>query len=224
MTSQSNRSLSHLREQWSDPLLTSLTILLILMLFVFAPLQALGSQTFQVLGFASALGLIAGAFFMSGNPVIAVGLLAAFIMAGTAAVSRLNAQSTLDIYLFAGALFILGTTLAYVAARAVFAPGRVLLSSNYWRDPGLSERRCDLYGAIHDCRNAISAGVFWNGAGGQSGPRQQRDLFQLCDINVDRLWRYLSCKSRSAQPLQSRNYHWSTLSCHFAGEAGIAGN
>jgi hypothetical protein len=46
-------------------------------------------------------------------------------MASTAAISRLNAQSTLDIYLFAGALLILGTTLAYVAARAVFASGRV---------------------------------------------------------------------------------------------------
>jgi hypothetical protein len=118
-------SLSQLRERWSDPLLTALTILLILMLFVFAPLQAVGMKIFQVLGFLSALGLISGAFFMSGSPAVAVALLAAFIMAGTAAFSRLHAPSMLDVQLFAGALLIMGTTLGYVVARAVFAPGRV---------------------------------------------------------------------------------------------------
>ena len=105
--------------------MTALTILLVLMLFVFAPLQAIGIEIFHVLGFVSALGLIGGAFFMSGSPVIAVALLAAFVMAGTAAVSRLHAPSILDVYLFAGALLIMGTTLGYVVARAVFAPGRV---------------------------------------------------------------------------------------------------
>jgi Ion channel len=126
MVSQNiSNSLSRLRVRWNDPLLTVLTVLLILMLFVFAPLQALGIKMFQVLGFVSALGLIGGAFFMSGSPVIAVALLAAFIMAGTAAVSRLHAPSMLDVYLFAGALLIMGTTLGYVVARAVFATGRV---------------------------------------------------------------------------------------------------
>ena len=120
-----NSFLGRLRERWSDPLLTALTILLILMLFVFAPLQAIGSKIFHVLEFVSALALIGGAFFMSGSPVIAVALLAAFVMASTAAVSRLHAPSVLDVYLFAGALLIMGTTLGYVVARAVFAPGRV---------------------------------------------------------------------------------------------------
>jgi hypothetical protein len=102
-----NSPLNRLRERWSDPLLTTLTVLLMLMLFVFAPLQAVGIKLFQVLSFVSALGLIAGVFFMSGSPTIVVALLAAFIMAGTAAVSRLNAPSILDVYLFAGALLIM---------------------------------------------------------------------------------------------------------------------
>jgi len=118
-------SFERLRERWNDPLLTVLTVLLMLMLFVFAPLQAIGIEAFQFLGFISALGLIGGALFMSGSPVIAVALLLAFIMAGTAAVSRLRTPSVLDIYLFAGALLIMGTTLGYVVARAVFAAGRV---------------------------------------------------------------------------------------------------
>jgi Ion channel len=125
MGSQNDSSLTLLRERWNDPLLTALTVLLTLMLFVFAPLQAIGFEIFQLLDFISALALIGGAFFLSGNPVIAVGFAAALVMASTAAVSRLHAQSVLDIYLFAGALLIMGTALAYVAARAVFAAGRV---------------------------------------------------------------------------------------------------
>jgi hypothetical protein len=94
-------------------------------MFVFAPLQAVGFRAFQVLEFMSALGLIGGAFLMSGNPTVVIALLFALLMAGTAAVSRLSAASILDVYLFAGALLIMGVTLGYVVARAVFAPGRV---------------------------------------------------------------------------------------------------
>jgi Ion channel len=117
--------LGRLRERWSDPLLTNLSVLLILMLFVFAPLQAIGVKMFQVLGFVSALGLICGVFLMSGSPTVAAAMLAALIMAATSAVSRLSAPSVLDVYLFAGALLIMGVALAGVVARTVFAPGRV---------------------------------------------------------------------------------------------------
>jgi hypothetical protein len=57
--------------------------------------------------------------------VVAAALIAAFIMAGTAAVSRHTAPSVLDVYLLAGALLLIGFTLSYVVARAVFATGRV---------------------------------------------------------------------------------------------------
>jgi len=127
--SKINSRLGALRERWSDPLLTTLTVLLILMMFVFAPLQAVGIKLFQALSFASALGLIAGIFLLSGSPTIAVALLAAFAMAGLAALSRLSAPSVLDVYLFAGALLILGVAMASVVARTVFAAGRV----NYHR-------------------------------------------------------------------------------------------
>jgi len=122
-------SLNRLRERWNDPLLTTLTVLLILMLFVFAPLQAVGIKLFQVLGFVSALAIIGGVFLMSGNPAVVVALLAAFMMAGTAAISRLNLPSVLDVYLLSGAFLIMGIVLSCVVARAVFSPGRV----NYHR-------------------------------------------------------------------------------------------
>jgi hypothetical protein len=47
------------------------------------------------------------------------------IMAATSAISRLSAPSVLDVYLFAGALLIMGVTLAGVVAQTVFAQGRV---------------------------------------------------------------------------------------------------
>jgi Ion channel len=121
----SNSSLDRLRERWNDPLLTTLTVLLILMLFVFAPLQAVGIKLFQLLAFTSALALIAGVFVLSGSPVVAIPMVAAFIMAATAAVSRHTAPSVLDVHLLAGALLLMGITLGYVVARAVFSPGRV---------------------------------------------------------------------------------------------------
>ena len=124
-----NSPLNRLRERWNDPLLTTLTVLLVLMLFVFAPLQAIGIKLFQVLGFTSALLIIGGVFLMSGSPAVAVALLAAFIMAGTAALSRLNLPSVLDVYLLSGAFLIMGIVLICVVARAVFSPGRV----NYHR-------------------------------------------------------------------------------------------
>ena len=46
-------------------------------------------------------------------------------MAATSAVSRLSAPSVLDVFLFAGALLIMGVALAGVVARTVFASGRV---------------------------------------------------------------------------------------------------
>jgi hypothetical protein len=126
MASQNETSsLERLRERWNDPLLTTLTVLLILMMFVFAPLQAIGIKPFQLLDFISALALITGVFFLSGRTVVAVALVAAFIMAGTAAVFRQTAPSRLDLHLFAGALLLMGVTLVVVVARAVFSPGRI---------------------------------------------------------------------------------------------------
>jgi hypothetical protein len=114
-----------LREQWSDPLLTTLTILLVVIMFVFAPLQAAGFWEFQALAFVFSLVLIGGALVLSGSPTATVVMLIAFGMNATAAVLRLHDRSIVDIYLVAGGWLMLGITLGIVAARAVFAPGRV---------------------------------------------------------------------------------------------------
>jgi hypothetical protein len=120
-----NNHFARLREQWSDPLLTALTVLLIVMLFVIAPLQASGIFLFQAFELVFAIILMAGVFVMSGSRTAVVVMLAALVMASVGAIFRLKAPSILDINLFAGAWLITGIVMAFVVSRAVFAPGRV---------------------------------------------------------------------------------------------------
>jgi Ion channel len=120
-----NDRIALLRERWSDPLLTALTVLLFVMLFVIAPLQASGIFVFQAFELVFAIILIAGVFVMSGSRMAAVAMLVALVMASMGAIFRLKAPSVLDIDLIAGAWLIMGITLAWVVAPAVFGPGRV---------------------------------------------------------------------------------------------------
>jgi hypothetical protein len=117
--------LARLQERWSDPLLTTLTILLIILMFVVAPLQAAGIVAFQAFGFIIGFTLIVGVLILSASPTAAVVILIAVVMNGTAAVLRFSQPSTLDICLIAGAWLLIGVTLSWVVARAVFASGRV---------------------------------------------------------------------------------------------------
>jgi hypothetical protein len=120
-----NDSIGRLRDRWSDPLLTALTALLFVMLFVIAPLQASGIFLFQAFEFFFALVLIAGVFVMSGSRIAAIAMLVALVMASTGAILRLRAPSVLDINLIASAWLIMGITLAWAVGPAVFGPGRV---------------------------------------------------------------------------------------------------
>jgi hypothetical protein len=115
----------NLQEQFGDPILTALTIILLLLMFVVAPLQAVGIVIFEALGFVLALVMIVGALFMSGSKTAFIAMLAAFGMNVTAALLRLRHPSAFDIYLVAGAWLILAITLGWVVARQVFATGRV---------------------------------------------------------------------------------------------------
>jgi hypothetical protein len=120
-----NETIARLRDRWSDPLLTALTVLLFVMLFLIAPLQASGIFLFQAFELVFAIILIAGVFVMSGSRIAVVAMLAALVMATTGAVFRLTAPSILDINLFAAAWLIMGTVMVWVVAPAVFGSGRV---------------------------------------------------------------------------------------------------
>ena len=120
-----NDYLTGLRERWSDPLLTALTVLLFVMLFVIAPVQALGRFVFQAFELVFAIVLVAGVFVMSGSRIAAAAMVGALLMATAGGVLRLKAPSLLDLNLFAGAWLIMGATMILVVARAVFGGGRI---------------------------------------------------------------------------------------------------
>lgn len=115
----------HLQRRWGDPLLTVLTILLALLLFVVAPLHAAGIFASEDVGLAVAVVVIGTVVFAYGfSPAVTV-LLLAFGLAATASVLRNQHQTPLDLYLDASAWVLLGGALSWVVARAVFAPGRI---------------------------------------------------------------------------------------------------
>jgi len=117
--------LNKTRHRWEDPLLTALTILLLVMMFVVAPLQALGFLAFQACELLLALILVGGVFVMSGSRAAVVAMLAALAMSVTGGILRIKSPSILDLNLFAGAWLIVGATLFWAVARATFAPGRI---------------------------------------------------------------------------------------------------
>jgi len=125
MTADFKIRLRNLQDQYSDPILTALTVLLLVLMFVAAPLQATGHIVFQVFGFLVALAIIAGAAFMSGSTAAFIAMMVALGMNITAAVHRLSNPSALDLHLVAGGWLILAITLGWVVARQVFAAGHV---------------------------------------------------------------------------------------------------
>ena len=88
-----NGNMAHLRERWSDPLLTLLTGLLVVMLFVIAPLQALGVFVFQAFELVFAIILVVGVFVMTGSRTALAAMVVSLLMAVVAGISRLKAPS-----------------------------------------------------------------------------------------------------------------------------------
>ena len=114
-----------LQKRLGDPLLTLLTILLALLLFVIAPLHAAGIVLSQDVGLAVALVVIVTVLFAYGISTAVVVMLVGFGLAIAAALLRHRHQTPVDLYLDATAWILLGLALSWVVASAVFAPGRI---------------------------------------------------------------------------------------------------
>lgn len=123
------KSFRHLREQLTDPLLTGLTILLAIFLFMIAPLQAAGVVAAHNFGIVFGLVLVAAVFIVSESWIAVATILVAVVLVIIATVHRLQKPSLIDIYLDASAWLLTSLTLMVVVARAVFAAGQV----NYHR-------------------------------------------------------------------------------------------
>ncbi len=119
------QKLTELRKRWQEPLLTVLTVLLAVLLFVLAPLRADHIPGAKELAFA-ALALVTGAVLvLSGRPVAIATLLLAIVLAAIAGVSRHQHPSNVDVYLGATAWLLVSLALIMEVGRVVFGPGRV---------------------------------------------------------------------------------------------------
>lgn len=119
------QSLDDLRERWRDPLLTALTILLALLIFVLAPLRAEQVPGAQKMGFALVAVVTGTVLIISGKRFAIWALLAAVLLAAIASIHRLYQPSVLDVYLDATAWLLISLALILEVGRAVFGPGRV---------------------------------------------------------------------------------------------------
>lgn len=119
--------LRKLQDTHSDKLLSVLTILLLVLLFVVAPVQAAGFSIAEVEVFGIVVGLImvGSVLIISASPATTAVMLAGFLLNVVVIVARFFRPLPYDLYLVAGAWFIIVSTLGWVVARRVFSPGQV---------------------------------------------------------------------------------------------------
>jgi len=117
--------LHQLQKQHSDQLLSVLTVLLLVMLFVVAPFQAVGVKAFDVFGVLVGLVMIAGVLIISASPMATAIMLAGFSLNAVVVTARLIKPLPYDLYLAAAGWLISVCVLGYVVARKVFSAGRI---------------------------------------------------------------------------------------------------
>ena len=125
-TRRTLKGLQLLQERYSDPILTGLTVLLLVMMFVIAPLQAADVIVFEAFGLVVAIGMVLGVLVMSRSPVAFILITVAVAMNAVGAVLRFHQLSTFDVYLVSAAWLLMAMTLGWVVAGQVFAKGREL--------------------------------------------------------------------------------------------------
>ena len=110
----------------SDKLLTALTILLSLLVFVVAPLEANGVIGGRYFGLVFGIVLIPAAFMLAANRIAAGSIVAAIILLVIASETE-SEIARADTCLDTLAWLIAGATLIAVVSRAVFGPGKVTI-------------------------------------------------------------------------------------------------
>ena len=111
-----------LKRRLSDQLLTTLTIMLSVLLFVIAPLQASGVISGTYFGIMFGITLIPAIIMLLDDRMAVGAIISALILVIAAAIRE---GSLIDRCLDAVAWLIAGLTLSVVVARAVFAPGKI---------------------------------------------------------------------------------------------------
>jgi hypothetical protein len=119
------RRIARLRARFGDGLLSWLTLLLVVLTFVIVPLHASG--LFVIQGYGLLVVLVMAACILGGpaGRGAVITMLIGVALGVAASVIRYTDNQRLGIGLEAAAWITVGAALAYVVARAVFAPGRV---------------------------------------------------------------------------------------------------
>jgi len=127
MSAGTRSRLLELQKQHSDQLLTVLTVLLIVMMFVIAPIQAAGFFIAEVEVFGVVVGLvmIAGVLVISASLTATAIMLVGFSLNVLVVLARVIKPLPYDLYLVAAAWFIIVCTLGFVVAQKVFGRGKV---------------------------------------------------------------------------------------------------
>ena len=203
----------------SNRLLTLLAVMLTLMIFVFAPLQAAGIFLFHAFAIAGLLAIIGGMLIISSNPIALGLMLMAFIANFAVFFLRLYYLWPYNLHLLAGAWLIISVTLGIVVARAVFGAGRI----TYHRIVGailLYLLIAVVFAALFAVVGPVDSGcIQGDRVQGQLDTRQLTFLFELCHPDINRLRRYRSCAPNCAKSLQYRKRHWPTVSGDDFGKA-----
>jgi hypothetical protein len=115
-----------LRQQHTDRLLTLLAALLLLAMFVFAPLQAIGIFLFQSFAIVALLAIIGGTLVISENPLALAVMSVCFAANVVVFLLRLFYPPwPYNLYVLAAAWLAISVTLGLIVAQAVFRRGRV---------------------------------------------------------------------------------------------------
>ena len=117
--------LRQLRDERSDWLLTVLTGVLILLIFVFAPLQAVGITAFHLFAIGLLLVIIGSMVIISDSPTALILMSTALVANIAVVLLRLYYPVPFHLHILAGAWLIIACTLGVVVTRAVFRGGRV---------------------------------------------------------------------------------------------------
>ena len=208
-----------LRRVYTDRLLTLLTVVLMLAMFVFAPLQAVGIFVFQGFAIAALLAIIGSMFVISDHPAALAVMFVCLTANIVVFVLRLYYPPwPYNLYVLASAWFAIAVTLGAVVSQAVFRRGRV----TYHRIVGailLYLLIAVLFGTLYifvglSIPEAIKGITFEDNAALANSVL----LSEFRDPDVDRLRGHRSGASDRPHPLHPRDRHRPTLSRNVAGE------
>jgi hypothetical protein len=117
--------IEHIHDEWRDRVLTGLTLLMVVHLFIIAPLET-RELHLQLVGAFFIVLLAVGLLILSRSLVPVASVLAVVGLLAVAVVLRVRGiHAVLDVCLQAAAWLLIALVIIWTVARAVFEPGRI---------------------------------------------------------------------------------------------------